>query len=62
MDKEKSQITGSLDEKTEMVTLRLEPKLAYGLKLLARKRKQQVSQTTRQLINDAIAGKFGDGL
>jgi hypothetical protein len=44
------------------VTLRLDPKLAYGLKLLARKRHQTVSKLLRQIIKDAIEGKYGDGV
>jgi hypothetical protein len=43
-------------------TFRLDPKLAYGLRLLARKRHQKVSQTLRWIIQQAIDGKLGDGL
>jgi hypothetical protein len=44
-----------------MVTLHLDPKLHYGVTLLARKRKQRLSETLRQIIDGALSGKLGDG-
>jgi len=50
------------DQINNTVTLRLDPKLYFGAVLLSRKRNQTLSKTLKQIIDDALAGKFGDGV
>lgn len=45
----------SENQNTENITVRLDPKIRYGLELLARKRHQSISKVTRWVIEYAIS-------